>query len=128
VDNVVTQRYPVVYAALAMAIAGAPALGCIHRTSNASARATISGNVREPDSPRAVAGREVVAVDAVTGRVRQTKTGAGGGFTFVVPPGTYRLNVTLTGTEVLSNRPNPVVVAAGDVKADADLVIAAHPR
>ena len=124
----ITHRFPVVYAALAVGIAGAPALGCIHRTPNPSVRATISGNVREPDAPRAVAGREVVAFDAVTGRVRHTKTGSSGGFTFLVPPGTYRLNVILRGTEVLSNWPNPIVVDAGDMRADADLVIAADPR
>jgi Carboxypeptidase regulatory-like domain len=125
---VVTHRHPAVYIAVAIAIAGAPALGCVHRTPDPSVQATISGNVREPDAPRAVAGREVVAIDAVTGRVRQTKTGSSGGFTFVVPPGTYRLNVILRNPEVLSNWPNPIVVDAGDIRADADLVIAAHPR
>jgi hypothetical protein len=123
-----TDHRPVVYAVLAIGIAGTPALGCIHRSPNAGVRATISGNVREPDAPGDVAGREVVAVDAVTGRVRRTKTGSSGGFTFLVPPGTYRLNVMLRGSELLSNSPNPIVVEAGDIKADADLVIAAYPR
>jgi len=123
-----TARHRIGYGLVVAALTAGTALGCIHRTSSPSASATISGTLHEPDAPSAVARRDVVAVNTVTGRSRRTRTNAGGGYTFLVPPGTYRLNVVLRNGEVLSNWPNPITVEAGSISADADLIIAAHPR
>lgn len=113
---------------LYVALTVVTSLGCVHRPPDRSVRATVAGTVREPDAPRAVAGREVILVNVQTGRALHTQTNTSGGFTFLVRPGTCRVNVVLRDRELLSNSLPTIAVDAGDIKADADLVIAAHPR
>jgi hypothetical protein len=113
---------------LAAALIAVSDAGCVGRHVAGRVPATISGILHEPDAPGAVARRDVVAVNTATGRTFHTRTSGNGGYTMRVPPGTYRLNVVLRGREVLSTLPSPITVEAGDIKADADLVIAANPR
>jgi hypothetical protein len=106
----------------------ASTLACVGQHVAGRVRATISGTLHEPDAVGAVARRDVVAVNTDTGRTFHTRTNRSGAYTFLVPAGTYRLDVVLRGKEVLSTRPSPIAVENGDIKADEDLVIAAFPR
>ena len=102
--------------------------GC--RTLNAdrvpSARATISGSLRAPGHEKATAHRDITIVDVENGRTYHAQTNDVGDYTVLVPPGTYRVNVVLRPSEVLSAVAEPVQVDAGGIKS-VDLTIAAAP-
>lgn len=87
------------------------------------AHGTISGTVRGPQGTGPLDGRlvEIVAVD--TGERQRTTTNNTGGFTFKVPPGKYRVELTLRDGEVLVKRPSVIDVNPSDVDAHADFVL-----
>jgi hypothetical protein len=102
--------------------------GCrtLHGDRISSARATISGSVRAPGHEKVTAHRDITIVDVESGRTFHAQTNDVGDYTALVPPGTYRVNVVLRPSEVLSAVAEPVQVEAGGIKS-VDLIIAAAP-
>jgi len=84
---------------------------------------TISGTVRGPEGTSAVTGRTVQVVNIQTGERQKTTTSETGGFTFKVPPGSYRVELTLLEGEVVVKRPSVIKVNRSDVDAHADFVL-----
>jgi hypothetical protein len=70
-------------------------------------------------------GRTVEVVNLQTGARQQTTTSNTGGFTFKVPPGKYRVELTLLDGETLVKRPDVIEVNRSDVDAHADFVVGA---
>jgi hypothetical protein len=89
------------------------------------AHGTISGTVRGPSNSSSVVGRTVEVVNLQTGARQQTTTSNTGGFTFKVPPGKYRVELTLLDGETLVKRPDVIEVNRSDVDAHADFVVGA---
>lgn len=84
---------------------------------------TISGTVRGPQGASAVEGRTVEVVNVNTGARQRTTTNNAGGFTFKVPPGKYRVVLTLIDGEVIVKQPSVISVNRSDVDAHADFVL-----
>lgn len=84
---------------------------------------TISGTVRGPAGTSSVEGRTVEVVNIETGLRQKTVTNSAGGFTFKVPPGKYRVSVTLLTGEVVVKQPDVLDVNRSDVDAFADFVL-----
>ncbi len=103
--------------------------GCrtLHGDPIPAARGTISGAVSAPGHAEATARRDITVVDTATGRTFHARTNTVGDYTVLVPPGTYRVNVVLRPSEVLSTAPEAVEVDAGGVKADVNIVISEAP-
>lgn len=90
---------------------------------NPTARATLSGTVRGPDGIAPVAGRRVEAVEVDTGERHETETSVVGAYTFLLPPGRYRLEVALEPGEALVKEPGPLTVDAGELAKDLDFTL-----
>ncbi len=129
-----THRYWPKWAALACLILGLFALvgnsGCREGTpvidvspKPAAASGTISGTIRGPERTSSIDGRAVDAVNLQTGQRQRVTTNSSGGFTFKVPPGKYRVEVTLREGESLIKQPDVIDVNRSDVDAHADFVI-----
>jgi hypothetical protein len=86
---------------------------------------TISGTVRGPQGTSAIEGRTVEVVNVNTGARQSTTTNNAGGFTFKVPPGKYRVVLTLIEGEVIVKQPSVIDVNRSDVDAHADFVVGA---
>lgn len=86
---------------------------------------TISGTVRGPEGTSPIEGRDVEVVNVETGARQKAVTNAAGGFTFKVPPGKYRVVLTLLTGEVIVKQPSVLTVNRSDVDAHADFVIGA---
>jgi hypothetical protein len=84
---------------------------------------TISGTVRGPAGTSAIEGRTVEVVNVETGQRQKATTNNAGGFTFKVPPGKYRVSVTLLDGEVIIKQPGVIDVNRSDVDANADFVL-----
>lgn len=84
---------------------------------------TITGIVRGPDSTAAMAGRTVEAINTATGERRNAKTAENGGFTIMVPPGKYRLELTLKDGETIVKRPGIVDMDKGDIDSHIEFVL-----
>ena len=89
----------------------------------AQADGTISGTVRGPEGTSPVEGRAVEVINVDTGDRHRVVTNNAGGFTVKVPPGRYRVELTLLEGEVLVKRPGVMEVNRSDVDAHADFVI-----
>jgi hypothetical protein len=93
---------------------------------------TISGTVRGPANSSSIVGRMVEVVNVETGVRQRTTTNSAGGFTFKVPPGKYRVELTLLDGETIVKSPDVINVNRSDVDAHADFVIrsgkVARPR
>jgi hypothetical protein len=83
---------------------------------------TIAGVVRS-EGGASLAARKVTAVNTMTGARFEATTGANGGYTIKVPPGTYRLECDLMQGEVVSTQPPPTDVNVGDLDAQRDFVV-----
>jgi hypothetical protein len=106
----------------------APGLGCrtarpLDADENPAAKGTLNGTVRGVDNGAPVAGRQVEAVRISDGRRFTAKTNAAGGFTFLVPPGRYRLDLSLARAEKIVSRPDIIDVSSGSFIGDADFVM-----
>jgi hypothetical protein len=84
----------------------------------------ITGIVRGPDGSAAMVGRTVEAINTTTGERRSGKTADHGGFTIVVPPGKYRLELTLKDGEAIVKRPGIVDLDKGDIDSHIEFVLA----
>ena len=93
---------------------------------------TISGTVRGPEGTSPLTGRTVEVVNLETGERQRTTTNEAGGFTFMVSPGRYQVELLLREGEVVVKRPGVMSVNRSDVDAQADFVLAvarsARPR
>lgn len=89
----------------------------------AQADGTISGTVRGPEGTSPVEARMVEVVNVDTGERQQTTTNPSGGFTFKVPPGKYRVELSLRTGEILVKKPSVITVNRSDVDAHADFVL-----
>jgi hypothetical protein len=86
-------------------------------------RATVAGKVTGPLGSGPIAGRLVSAVEVATGARYSTKTHVSGGFTLLVPPGRYRVEVALVPPERIVEDPGVLELAPGDFVDDADVVL-----
>ena len=83
---------------------------------------TISGIVRLAGGGVA-ANRRVTAIDVATGVRTDTTTGTNGGYTMKLPPGKYRLEVELQGTEKVTEQPAETEITGSDLDSGRDFVI-----
>lgn len=86
---------------------------------------TIAGIV-STDGNAPVVGRKVTAIDAASGAKFDATTGANGGYTIKVPPGSYRLEVELHGGERVAKQPDVTKVNKSDLDPHRDIVITAR--
>lgn len=97
-----------------------------------NADGTISGTVRGPEGTAPVAGRPVRVVNLDTGTLFRGTTNETGGYTFKVPPGRYRVEVSLLAGEALAERPDELTIGPADLEVTADFVVrtsrGAQPR
>lgn len=120
---------PVVWLVTVLAIAlsvsacrrGSPILDPTARTPDPAG--TISGTVRGPLESSPVSGRTVQAVNLDTGALVRGRTNETGGYTFKVPPGRYRVEVTLLPGETLVEQPDVLDVSPADLEVSADFVL-----
>ena len=89
----------------------------------AEANGTISGTVRGPEGTSSIDGRVVEVVNIDTGDRQRATTNSAGGFTFKLPPGKYRVEVTLRDGESIVKQPGVIQLNKSDVDAHADFVI-----
>lgn len=87
------------------------------------ANGTISGTVRGPEGTSSIEGRSVEVVNIDTGDRQRGITNNAGGFTFKVPPGKYRVEITLREGESIVKRPGVIHLNKSDVDAHADFVL-----
>jgi hypothetical protein len=106
-------------AALASCRTGRPLLDS--STDNDNAPGTIAGIVTAGGEP--VAGRRVEAVQVVTARKYTAVTNVAGGFSMAVPPGKYRLEVTLLEGEKVTRQPGVIDINESDVDANLEIVL-----
>ncbi len=103
-------------------------LGCVNHAPNPDpARATISGRLTVSGSASPTGDRVLVASETNTGKTYRTQTNNVGDYTFLLPPGRYRIDVTLRPNEELAKK-NPVLeIHRGDMKADVNIAVVARP-
>ena len=89
----------------------------------AVADGTISGTVRGPEGTSAIEGRVVEVVNVDTGERQRATTNNAGGFTFKLPPGKYRVEITLREGESIVKEPGVIDLNRSDVDAHADFVL-----
>jgi hypothetical protein len=88
-----------------------------------AARATVAGKVTGPQGSSPLEGRLVSVVEVTTGARYSTKTHVSGGFTLLVPPGSYRLDVALAPAEKIVKDPGVLELAAGALVDEANVVL-----
>jgi hypothetical protein len=88
---------------------------------NENAPGTIAGTVTA--GGQALPGREVRAVRIGTTDTWAAVTNVTGGFTIQVPPGRYRLEVTLAEGERVVRQPNVVDINESDLDANLEIVV-----
>ena len=92
---------------------------------NPPASGTIAGIV-STDGNAPVVGRKVTVIESSTGARFDATTGANGGYTIKVPPGTYRIEVELRGGERVAKAPDVTKVDKSDLDPHRDIVITAR--
>jgi Carboxypeptidase regulatory-like domain len=83
---------------------------------------TIGGIVSAVGGDR-LAGREVSAIHVVTSKRYSAVTNVTGGFSIKVPPGEYRLEVTLREGEKVVRQPGVVHINKSDLDANLEIVV-----
>jgi hypothetical protein len=86
-----------------------------------SARATVSGSVRQGDGVLAGRTVEAVRVDG-EGRVSAT-TNVSGGYTLQVPPGRWRLRLVTNEGEALRQQPGEMDLGNSEMETGVDFVV-----
>jgi hypothetical protein len=87
------------------------------------ARGTLAGSVFGPEGVAPVEGRLVEAVEVDTGFRYGTKTNAAGGFSLMLPPGRYRLEVVLAPGESIIEDPGVVTLEPSQLAHDQDVTL-----
>jgi hypothetical protein len=90
------------------------------------AKGTVQGRVIGPDRT-GIPGRQVTVVGVGTSIHEQTTTVENGGYSFVLPPGTYRLQVTLASGEAMIESPGEIHLTNGDIDSHRDIMVGATP-
>jgi hypothetical protein len=88
-----------------------------------TAEGTLAGTVRGPEGIAPPPGRQVEAVNVDTEARYATETGVTGGFSVMVPPGRYRIEVTLVPGEEVIRDPGVVAVESGGLADGKDVVL-----
>jgi hypothetical protein len=115
---------PVLLAVMVLAAASACRSGAVvERAGNPSARGTIAGTVRGPEGVAPVEGRLVEAVEVQSGLRYGTTTNPAGGFSLMVPPGRYRLEVALTSAESIVKEPGVITVEPSGLADEKNVVL-----
>jgi len=114
-------RSAVVLGALALCVPACRSLGPAEV--NEDTRGTLAGVVRGPEGVDPVEGRLVEAVAVDTGERLGTRTNAEGGWSLLVPPGRYRIEVTLGPGESVVRDPGVVEVGPSQLVPHADVVL-----
>jgi len=83
---------------------------------------TVSGTVRTATGAP-LGGRRVSAINMATEAHYDATTADSGGYTIKVPAGKYRLEVELSGGDVIATQPAQTSVNVGDLDAQLDFVI-----
>lgn len=83
---------------------------------------TIAGNVRT-NAGDPMPGRNVRAVDTVTGQRYSAVTGVTGGFSIKVPPGKYRLELELHEQETVVQQPGIIDINKSDLDTDLNIIV-----
>lgn len=86
-------------------------------------RGTISGTLVTPETKQPVPGRQVTATENTSAATFTATTNTSGGFTLLVDPGTYHLNVTLQPGEGVLDPPTSIAVGPGEIKSNIELVV-----
>ncbi|HXK08269.1 MAG TPA: carboxypeptidase-like regulatory domain-containing protein [Vicinamibacteria bacterium] len=89
---------------------------------NERARGTLAGTVTGPEGSLPVARRLVEAVEVATAARFSTMTDSAGAFSFLLPAGTYRIEVALGRGETVVEQPPPAEVKPGELKTGVDVV------
>jgi hypothetical protein len=84
---------------------------------------TIAGIVRAGEGGEPVAGRNIDAIRLSGGRRYSATTSVTGGFSIPVPPGQYRLEVTLRDGERMLRSPGTIDINESDLDANLEVVI-----
>ena len=100
---------------------GVPAIDTAPRT--AEADGTISGTVRGPEGATPIDGRAVEAVNLDTGERQRATTTKGGGYSFRLKPGKYRVELALQSGESLVRQPDVIDLNRPDADEHADFVV-----
>lgn len=107
-----------ILATVALAVVALMAIGACSRVaafetspSQPFGGATLSGVVRGVDGGGRLAGRTIEAIDMRTGGRARAVTNGAGGFTLELPPGHYRVDVSLHDGEVLLARPGSLDIS-----------------
>ena len=87
------------------------------------AEGTITGTVRAAAGTSTVDGRTVEAINVDTGARLRVSTNPGGGFSFRLQPGRYRVQVTLRDGESLASQPGIINLDTADIENAADFVV-----
>jgi carboxypeptidase family protein len=122
------------YRRLALAISGtilAVAVAACHHSvmvvdngsKPAGARATISGTLVTPETKQPVAGRQVTATENTSAAKFTAMSNSSGGFTLLVDPGTYHLDVTLEPGEGVLDPPMAIAIGPGEIKSNIQVVV-----
>jgi len=102
------------------------------RTGPVDATGTVSGTVRGPGDPRGADDRTVEAVNIETNERHRVTTKHGGGFSFKLSPGRYRVELALRDGEALVKEPGVINITAPSADAHADFIVgtrrASRPR
>ena len=83
---------------------------------------TISGMVTN-SAGTPLEGRRVSAIDLTTEQHYDATTAKNGGYTIKVPPGTYRIEIELQGSERVAKAPDVTKVNKSDLDPHRDIVI-----
>lgn len=108
---------------LALAATGCTGVPVPATEKDPSAQGTLSGAVRGPGGVAPPAGRQVEAVDVETGRRYATETNTVGGFSLLLPPGRYRVEVALTSGETVVESPGIVTVEPSELVDEQDVTL-----
>jgi carboxypeptidase family protein len=94
----------------------------VSATGDKTTPGTIGGIVSAVGGDR-LAGREVSAIHVLTSKRYSAVTNVTGGFSIKVPPGEYRLEVTLREGEKVVRQPGVVHINKSDLDANLEIVV-----
>jgi hypothetical protein len=118
-------RLSVAFALALLAVTACHPGPVVGGSANPTASGTIAGIV-STDGNAPVVGRKVTVINTSTAAKFDATTGANGGYTIKVPPGTYRIEIELRGGERVAKQPDVTKVDKSDLDPHRDIVITAR--